>query len=150
MTPRWPTLVVLMCSASAVSAAGWVPAATSSEAAPLRADQAFQLLPAERHGHAIKLEWSIAPGYFLYRDRIHVDLSGPGGTIPAVLKMPAAQAYDEPGEGPVQVYRDDLRVSLQASADVAPHALQVRYQGCSDSGICYPPQTRTVPIKDSE
>lgn len=122
------------------AAAGW-PASAGGHARALTAEQAFQLLPPTRHGDTVQLEWSIAPGYFLYRDRIQVR----AGDRPVTLKLPAAQRYDEPGAGTVQIYRDDLKLRLRAPAGTV---LQVRYQGCSDQGICYPPQTHRYPLQN--
>src|SRR5215510_15870913 len=45
-------------------------------ATPLPADQAFQLRAQLDADEGIELSWSIAPGYYLYRDKIVVTLDG--------------------------------------------------------------------------
>src|SRR5690606_19383881 len=46
-------------------------------------------------------------------------------------------------------YRQRLVASLPGTADAATTTvtLQVKYQGCADLGICYPPQTRVLKVR---
>lgn len=133
-------LILLGLGAATVCAAASWPGRTDQH--PLTADQAFQMMPLQRDAHGVKLEWVIAPGYFLYRDRIKVKAVAADRVL--ALKLPPAQPYDEPGAGQVRVYRNDLTARLPLSVTVTPRRLKVRFQGCSDSGICYPPQTRIM------
>src|SRR5690606_23907452 len=43
-------------------------------------------------------------------------------------------------------YRGQVRGVLPGTAIGRRTELKVRYQGCADLGICYPPQTRTVAV----
>ena len=45
-------------------------------ASPMPADQAFQLRAQLDEEEGIELIWTIAPGYYLYRDKIVVTLDG--------------------------------------------------------------------------
>lgn len=138
------TLLLLGVS-SLATAAGWTFGEPGHDAKLLPADQAFQLLPPQRRNDRVQLEWTIAPGYFLYRDRIHVE-SANGDPAAGTLNLPPAQSFDEAGLGTVRIYRGDLQASLQLAPGAAPQRLRVRFQGCSDKGVCYPPQTRVVNI----
>src|SRR5690606_27246247 len=51
--------------------------------------------------------------------------------------------------GPVETYRGALLAILDGQPTGAGQVaeLQVRYQGCADIGICYPPQTRKLQVR---
>jgi len=87
------------------------------------------------------LEWDIAPGYYLYRDRIKVSAQGVAGdhaVLTAKALLPAGAPYHDAHFGDVQIYRGDVVASVAIPA--AARRLHVRFQGCADQGICYPPQ----------
>ncbi len=140
---------MFLSATTACAAAGWPKPDGDQGDALLRADQAFQMMPAQHEGHGVKLEWVIAPGYFMYRNRIHADIVEAGGTHPVALQLPAAQPYNEAGMGIVHIYRNDLSATFQVPAGTDLRRLRVRYQGCSDSGVCYPPQTRILSLKNN-
>lgn len=150
MILRWLILAVLLGTSSVCAAAGWPQLDSDQSDSLLRVDQAFQLMPVQHTGRDVKLEWVIAPGYFLYRNRIHADIVEPAGSQAVALELPQAQPYNEAGQGIVQIYRNDLRATIKTAADAKPQRLRVRYQGCSDSGVCYPPQTQILELKNSQ
>ena len=128
-----------------------LPVAASAIGAPdpaiLSADQAFALLPAERDGRQVVLKWAIAAGYFLYRARIVASAVGLGTGGPSTLSLPKGIVERDPLGIDVEIYRTALRATLAGPAGpAAPRSLRVTYQGCADIGICYPPQTKTVPL----
>lgn len=113
--------------------------ARAAEPAFLEPEQAFRLSVETAVDGRASLTWQIAPGYYLYRDRIGV--AGEG--VEAVGKPPG-KAKEDPNFGPVQVYHDSVTVTVDA-----PRAsrLQVTWQGCAEGGLCYPPQERSVPLQ---
>ncbi|MEQ8663888.1 MAG: protein-disulfide reductase DsbD, partial [Gammaproteobacteria bacterium] len=62
-------------------------------------------------------------------------------------ELPPSESKDDPEFGRVEVYKHDITVRLPL-AEAPPQAgfveAEVRYQGCAEDGICYPPITRTV------
>jgi len=108
----------------------------------LPGEQAFALLPVERAGKALTLTWNIAPGYYLYRERISVQVLAPAGLKPGALLLPPGIAHHDDHFGEVQIYRGLLQASLplKTIAHTAVH-LRIRFQGCADLGVCYPPQS---------
>ena len=117
------------------------------EADLLPVDQAFALTLAAPQRDRIELQWKIAPGYYLYRHRISVQVEG-GGFAPGTLQMPRGDRHHDEFFGDVETYRKALRAVLpgEAGADASRIVLKVKYQGCADAGVCYPPQTRTVAV----
>ena len=144
--------------AGAPGAAARNPAPASAEPAPGRsllsfltggrapAQQAF-LPPAEafktsarRDGDAVVLEWDIARGYYLYRDKFSV--SADGVQLPA--EFPAGEMIRDETFGDIEVLFDGAATRVIPPAGAA--TLVARYQGCAKDGICYPPETWTVTL----
>nr|WP_240954105.1 protein-disulfide reductase DsbD domain-containing protein [Solimonas marina] len=108
----------------------------------LTAAQAFSMLPVERHGQSLHLSWSIAPGYYLYRQRIKVETLAPSAAGVEAIRLPDGIAHHDDHFGDVEIYRNDLEADVPLSATPsAPLRVRVTYQGCADAGVCYPPQT---------
>ncbi len=131
----------------AASAATLWPQKTSAIDDLLPVDQAFALVSAERKGEVIEVSWSIAPGYYLYRNRLGFaaePVTAAHAFGPA--KLPAATSiHDERGDS--EIYRGNL-VAVLPLRDAAGSLkrLRVRYQGCADAGVCYPPQDKLIDI----
>ena len=94
----------------------------------------------------IEVRWDIADGYYLYRHRTSAHIEGSFKNNP--LRLPRGQAYTDEFFGEVETYRGQLTALLTGAAadDAETVKLVVRYQGCADVGICYPPQTRNLMI----
>jgi thiol:disulfide interchange protein DsbD len=117
------------------------PKKPGAEVSMLPADQAFRLLGAERHGEALTVSWDIAPGYYLYRQRLHFE---PANAL--LPELPQGQPYHDEHFGDVEIYRGILQARLRTRGPAQPRQLRVSYQGCADAGVCYPPQTRTLDL----
>ena len=108
-------------------------------------DEVFVLSAQATARDRIEVRWKIAEGYYLYRHRTAVNAdAGFGG---ASLSLPKGKAYRDEFFGDVETYRTALTGVLTGTAgDAASTTLTVKYQGCADAGICYPPQTRTLKV----
>ena len=115
---------------------------------PLAINQAFQLTGTARDYQTILVHWSIAPGYYLYRDQLHFQANKKSHVQLGEALLP----YDSfeknlPGLGTYQVYKDSVTVVIPViDAKETTALLHVSFQGCSDFGYCYPPTTMTLPI----
>lgn len=106
----------------------------------LPVEQAFELQPLEwKNGQAL-LSWRVAPGYYLYRDRLTVEAVTPGLKLGAPI-FPKSKRMEDEIFGTVEVYDTDLRLPLSASGT---GTVRVKYQGCAKAGLCYPPQTQQL------
>lgn len=119
---------------------------TPAAGALLSADEAFQLVSVRRDGDSVRLGWLIAPGYYLYRHRFAAERAEAGPALPA-LQLPAGQPAHDEHFGAVEIYTVsvDARLPL-APGSAAPTRLKLRWQGCAEAGVCYPPVTRTVDV----
>jgi thiol:disulfide interchange protein DsbD len=122
----------------------------SASATPdiLPVDEAFQLQPVERDKHGLKLGWFVAQGYYLYRERISIEPLEPTTAKLAKPKLPAGEKHHDEHFGDVHIYRGGRYVAeIPGGKSIARlRKLKVSYQGCAESGVCYPPQTRIVDI----
>ncbi|MCE7033384.1 thioredoxin family protein [Lysobacter sp. GX 14042] len=121
--------------------------ATAAAVSPddlLPVDEAFRLQASAAGPGAIELRWEIADGYYLYRHRTSAE-AGEGFDAGA-LRLPDGIAHEDEFFGPVETYRDQLVATLPGTPRGTGTTLTVKYQGCADLGICYPPQTRTVEV----
>nr|WP_273544214.1 protein-disulfide reductase DsbD [Luteimonas saliphila] len=124
-----------------------LPAVAIDESQLLPVDEAFVLEARAVSRERIEIEWKIADGYYLYRHRTAVQETG-GGFKSNPLQLPAGKRHTDEFFGEVETYRRQLTaVFTGAAADgVDQVTLQVKYQGCADLGICYPPQTRELRV----
>ncbi|HZV23862.1 MAG TPA: protein-disulfide reductase DsbD [Luteimonas sp.] len=120
------------------------PAWAVSEADLLPVDQAFALTASAPSADRIELRWKIADGYYLYRQRIGVQ-ADPAFHAEA-LQLPQGAKHHDEFFGDVQTYRRALLAVLPGAAGSSSVTLKVKYQGCADLGVCYPPQLRTLTV----
>ncbi|HEY5970914.1 MAG TPA: protein-disulfide reductase DsbD [Pseudoxanthomonas sp.] len=114
----------------------------------LPVDQAFVLDASAPSRERIEIRWKIADGYYLYRHRTDVVVDGSGFQA-GKPQLPKGKAYKDEFFGDVETYRGSLTAVLAGTAATGTDSavLKVKYQGCADAGICYPPQTRTLTVK---
>src|ERR1700730_534816 len=79
---------------------------------PLPADQVFSLTASRSAEGGLQLDWQIAPGDYLYRDKIAVKTAA--GEIVAVT-TPPGQIKDDPTFGATEIYHDHVAVSVAAA-----------------------------------
>ena len=108
----------------------------------LPVDDAFALTASAPAPGRIALHWRIADGYYLYRHRMDADVVS-GDFAAGALQLPDGKRHVDEFFGEVETYRDQV-VAILPGSGAGTVTLQVKYQGCADLGICYPPQTREV------
>ncbi|MGE5863780.1 MAG: protein-disulfide reductase DsbD [Rhizobacter sp.] len=125
------------------------PAAWSAEEAYLPPEQAFPLAVRLLDANRIELRFDVAPGYYLYRDKITVTAQPSSVTLGETTVPRGAVKYDATFEKDVESLRERVPVVVSVPSTVPPGAfqLQVGSQGCADKGLCYPPMERTVQVE---
>ncbi|XDN06308.1 protein-disulfide reductase DsbD domain-containing protein (plasmid) [Escherichia coli] len=136
---RWLAGLALLLALPATSAV-----AQDFELPPV--DEVFVLSAQATAPDRIEVRWRIADGYYLYRHRTSVkaDAAFTGAT----MALPKGKAYRDEFFGDVETYRKELLGTLTGTpaAGASATTLTVKYQGCADAGVCYPPQTRTLKV----
>lgn len=112
----------------------------------LPVDEAFALSARAVARDRIEVDWAIADAYYLYRHRI--DVRPDSAFAPGPLQLPPGKKHTDEFFGEVETYRGRLTAVLDGRAAEGARrvTLTLKYQGCADIGICYPPQTRTVQV----
>lgn len=110
----------------------------------LRAEEAFQVVPTLAEG-GIALEFRVTPGYYLYRDRFRF-IAGSGVSVGTPVFSTEGEWKDDPTFGRVRVHHDNVMVTLPLQGS---GRLALRWQGCADAGLCYPPQDQMLEISAS-
>jgi thiol:disulfide interchange protein DsbD len=145
MTRRFPAAV-----------AGWLllvlsllaPAAHAvSEADLLPVDQAYQLGAVATSRNRVEFTWKIADGYYLYRHRFSVQPVDSSFKFNP-LELPPGDKHRDQFFGDVETYRKSVTAVLTGAtaSGVTAVTFKVKFQGCADIGVCYPPTTRTVTV----
>ena len=123
-------------------------AAFAQEPKFLPPDQVFHLSGAAAGAGAVRLDWTIRGGYYLYRERMKVTAAD--GTVLGALQLPQGKIKMDQYFGREEIYRDAVSgtVAVQGATPGGAHNLPLRvtYQGCADAGLCYPPITKTLTV----
>ena len=119
-----------------------------SDAHFLPVDEAFEIQPLEAKDGKLVVSWRIAPGYYLYRQRLAFQVLAPGKLKLGAAVLPSGVRIEDEHFGAVDIYRDAW---LKARLPVRPKLpkaikLKVSYQGCAEAGLCYPPQERVLEL----
>ncbi len=118
-----------------------------AEVHPLAPDKAFDFSTGFNQQGQLIAQWKIAPGYYLYKNKIHLGRSADQLDDPSIV-LPAGEAQTDEINGSYQVYKDIVQVVIPGiKKDQAVH-LWVGYQGCSKDGFCYAPIRKTVAIPE--
>jgi thiol:disulfide interchange protein DsbD len=109
-------------------------------------DEAFQFAAALAPNGSVKLEWVIAPGYYLYKDRLHVD--SPKDVQLGAPQLPRGQLKHDENFGDTEVYYEIMETQLAVKQRGAAKDLnfKVTYQGCAEAGLCYNPIVKQVTL----
>ncbi len=92
------------------------------------------------------LNFKVVPGYYLYKERISLEAARPAEVVMGPLEMPAGEEKTDEFFGKMHVFHKDFTGTSKLtfpSARPVLVAFRLKYQGCADIGVCYPPQTRT-------
>ncbi len=96
-------------------------------------------------GEVIEVQIKIAQDVYLYRHAL--DFIGNELTLDeAAIVIPVGKKKTDPFFGEVETYRNLLTVQLPYLEFQDNPQLIVKYQGCVDAGICYPPQKKTFDL----
>ena len=115
----------------------------------LDADQAFQVIVNPVDPLTLEARWTIAPGYYLYRDKFRLSLVDAPGVSIANVEIPSGEAKDDPNFGPQQVFHQAAVITVRLNREVSGETearVKMDYQGCAEIGVCYPPLSQTLPV----
>jgi thiol:disulfide interchange protein DsbD len=109
----------------------------------LEPEKAFQVKAQMLSKDQVRITYTIADAYYLYRERLK--FSAQGAELGAV-QLPAGKIkFDETFQKDVETYHHELVVLIPVKA-TADFQLKLELQGCAEAGLCYPPMELTLPV----
>jgi thiol:disulfide interchange protein DsbD len=115
--------------------------AARAEVAYLEPDAAFRMSARMLDPRTVAVQYEIADGYYMYRERFAFAASG------ATLGKPAIPVgkvkFDETFQKDVETHRGSVTITIPVST-AGMFTLTVTSQGCADAGLCYAPQEASV------
>ncbi len=115
----------------------------------LSPQEAFKLALTPRAGGSLDARFTIAKGYYLYRDKIAFKVVEPAGVRIDRIELPAAEEKIDPNFGRMFIYHQSFNAIVHLTGVPAGSKslkLEASHQGCSDKGICYPPQDELLTV----
>ena len=110
-------------------------------------DQAFRFAARALDTRTLEANFTIANGYYLYRDKMSFALE-PDGIGLGATTLPRGKLKDDEFFGRVETYRDRVVVRLPMAKAAPGQSVTLRAdsQGCADAGVCYPPHTQRITV----
>lgn len=122
---------------------GWVVQNGQADRVPLPVDQAFSMSAMTGRNGNILIRVQMPVGYYLYRDKLK--FSANGFTIKNV-GMPKAKVKDDEFLGRVNIYAGTVFFEVSPAQAKAAGTLVLRFQGCAEALVCYPPTTKRFAV----
>jgi thiol:disulfide interchange protein DsbD len=112
-------------------------------------EEAFKLALVARQDGSLEGRFTIAKDYYLYRDKVKFTVTEPAGVTVTGMELPKADEKDDPSFGKMFVYHQSFTARARL-AGLPPGSGRIKvdatYQGCSENGICYPPQDQSFSL----
>ena len=110
----------------------------------LDVEQAFSF-DFDQRDDALTLTFDIADGYYLYLKQFKFVAKNAEVGEPA---FPSGVMIEDEFFGESEVFYDELSITLPITAASRDGVVKVRYQGCADAGLCYPPTIKVVYLNE--
>lgn len=119
----------------------------TAHTAPPPAEDVFKLTANVQDPNTLTLKWKVKPGFFLYRDRVHLVSPAEENYSLGDLRYPKALKKTDQQGKIVRIYRNEMTLPVAVLGSQAGEGLlNVCFQGCSNEGFCYPPQTTQLKL----
>jgi thiol:disulfide interchange protein DsbD len=106
----------------------------------LTVDKAFEM-DFEQSGSQLIVKWNVADGYYLYKKQFSIEAAG------ALLGQPIypqATEIEDEYFGLSDVFNQDIEVIYPIIKANQDSVIKVRFQGCAEAGLCYPPKQNDI------
>ena len=112
----------------------------------LSPDEAFKINYNIVDQNHVKINWIIHPGYYLYMGMF--EFKSLDENKISKIEMPEGKKKQDEFFGDVDVYYYSAEADVYFVDDIEDSIeLKVKYQGCADAGLCYPPVFKTITLK---
>ncbi|MCG9769932.1 protein-disulfide reductase DsbD [Pseudoalteromonas piscicida] len=97
----------------------------------------------DQQGNTLFVGWDIADGYYLYKKNLQIIAKQADIQVPQLEK---GEMIEDEFFGRTEVYFNNLSVISKLSNIEQGAIVKIRYQGCAEAGLCYPPEIVEVPL----
>jgi len=114
----------------------------------LQPDAAFAFSSSVVNHSTLQVNWDIADGYYLYRDRIRFSTDTPGAELGEPV-LPPGMVKDDEFFGKIAIFRNRVTATIPVTREpdgTDSISLRALSQGCADIGVCYPPHTQIAQL----
>jgi len=96
----------------------------------------------------VTIEWKATKGYYLYKKRLGLATTSTGVTVGESV-YPQGEVHKDDYFGEQEVFRGTFKVTAPLTGAKAGDtvALKLKWQGCADAGLCYPPSVWDASVK---
>ena len=108
----------------------------------LKVDQAF-IFNFDQAKNQLNINFEINEGYYLYRHQFK--FTSNNARISPV-DLPQGIAHEDEFFGVQQIYTKNLNFTINIEEASENDVITVRYQGCADKGLCYPPTKKKISL----
>ncbi len=113
----------------------------------LSPDEAFVVSYELINEKQVNINWNIHPGYYLYMGMFEFESLDQQNKIKKV-EMPDGKKKTDEFFGEVDIYYNSTEADVYLENNVNDYIdLKIKYQGCADAGLCYPPVFKTIKVK---
>jgi len=114
----------------------------SNEDEFLKPEQAF-VFNFDQQNNVLNVTFDIAEGYYLYKKQFkfigeNIDFITP--------KLPMGIDHEDEFFGKQQIYTSTLEFGIPLNAVNKGGIINIRYQGCAEAGLCFPPIIKTIEL----
>lgn len=110
----------------------------------LKPEQAF-LFNFNLQNNTVTVTFDIAEGYYLYKKQFK--FTGENSEIDEVF-LPQGIDHEDEFFGKQQIYTEKLKFSVPLKSASNEGLLHIRYQGCAEKGLCFPPIIKTIQLNE--
>lgn len=112
-------------------------------------DQAFQFFADIKDDTTLNVNWQIADGYYLYREKIQLEVLDNDNVRLGTFDLPHGTPKHDEAFGQVEIFHSALVFDVplvRTEHSAQQFTLQAKFQGCADRGVCYPPMNKTLEL----
>ena len=113
----------------------------------LAPDQAFKMSVSSLGNKQVQITWNISSGYYLYMGMFEFSTDVETTNI-INAEMPDGLKKKDEFFGDVDVYYQSTYAKLTFDNISENTNLIIKYQGCADAGLCYPPIKKTISLNE--
>ena len=128
---------------------GLISSSPSVQQSFIPVEEAFQLSGEIRDSQAL-VHFAVTPGHYLYKKRFSFTARHSETTLGEPVYPSGKEKFDENFGELLEVFDQNITIQLPVSSSQDMPEIDVRFQGCAEAGLCYPPHTKTLALAASD